>query len=139
MKTYPGALADREGDQGVQVVLVAVDAAGRQQPHDVQYPVVLHGGGDGTVQGFVGREFAALDGTVDACQILVDDPARAEVHVSHLGVAHLAAGQPDAGSGSVQPGLHGARPQPVPMRRTGRVDGVVVGLVAEPPAIEHDQ
>ena len=41
------------------------------------------------------REFAVGDRLVDPRQILVNDPARAEIQVADFGVAHLAFGQTD--------------------------------------------
>ncbi|MNH34267.1 hypothetical protein D3C79_948470 [compost metagenome] len=41
-------------------------------------------------QGRIAGKGAILDGFVDAGEVLINDPARAEVHVPNLGVAHLA-------------------------------------------------
>ena len=82
---------------------------------------------------------AVLDSLVDAGDVLVDHPARPQAHMAHLGVAHLACGQPD-----VQPGTRDNRmgilaPQPVPYRRVGLGYGIVPGLLAVTPAIQDNQ
>ena len=49
--------------------------------------------------GFVFKEGAVLDGPGNPGQVLVDNPASADVGVAHLAVAHLPVGEPH-----VQPG-----------------------------------
>ncbi len=51
----------------------------------------------------IGREFAGLDRVVDARELLVHDPTRADVEVTDLGIAHLALRQADVEFGGVDP------------------------------------
>ena len=85
--------------QGEQVGNVAVDAAVGQQAHQVQggppFPAVLHGLQIGRIL----EELPAVDVPADVGQVLEYHPARADVGVAHLAVAHLPIGQ-----AHIQPG-----------------------------------
>jgi len=63
----PGdAARGRHADQRGDVLLVAVHAAGRQQPEHVQRPAAVLRGGEGVAEHRVLRELAGLDRVVDA-------------------------------------------------------------------------
>ena len=74
---------------------MAVDAAVRQEPPQVQ----LFAGALGVLhclqQGGIFKEVSVLNGFGDLGQILIDDAPRAHVEVSDLGIAHLSVGKPD--------------------------------------------
>ncbi len=55
----------------------------------------LAGRAEGLLEHGIGEEVAVGDRLGDAGQILVDDATGADVQVAHLGVSHLALGQPD--------------------------------------------
>ena len=84
------ALALRHFQQRVDVRDVAVHAAVRDEPEEVQCGAfagrLLHR----REQGFIFKEAAVFDILRDAGQILVDDPAGAHVHVADFRIAHLA-------------------------------------------------
>jgi hypothetical protein len=88
-------------DGGQQVVLVTVDAARRQQAHDVDAPAAFASTFHGVEQGGVAGETAVLDCLADASQLLVDDATGTDIEVSDLGIAHLTIGQADRFAGSV--------------------------------------
>ena len=72
------------------MVFVAVNAARRQQAHDVNGLAIGYGFIDGVAQGFVALELAVFEVFVDTGQALVHHPAGAEVHVAYFRVTHLA-------------------------------------------------
>jgi hypothetical protein len=71
--------------------------------------------GHGRVEDRVLVERAILDREVDAGQILVDDPAGADVEVTDLRVALLALRQADGLTRRMQDRVRPARPQRVPV------------------------
>src|SRR5690606_1647178 len=70
-------------------------------PEQVQHRVVADRGVTGGEQFLVGEETAVADRRVDAGQVLVDDPACAEVHVADFGIAHLPVGKADMHAGGM--------------------------------------
>ncbi len=73
-----------EGDERLQVLDRGVHAAVGDQPDQVHALAGLHGPAQHLVVDLVAEQRL-----VDAQQVLLDDGARAEVQVAHLGVAHL--------------------------------------------------
>jgi hypothetical protein len=133
------ALAPGQLEAGLEVVEAGVDAAVGDQAHQVERAAVRLGAAAGLHQRVVLEEGAVLDGAVDADQVLVDDPAAAEVGVAHLGVAHLPLGQAHRQAAGLQPGPGELAHQRVHAGRAGGGDGVGVGLGAQAPAIEDHQ
>src|SRR5690606_27350744 len=78
-------------------------------------------------------------GLVDPGQVLIDDAASPQIHVAHLGVAHLPFRQPDGGTGGRDQRVWAIPPQGIPVRRMSSVDGVVLAFVPMTPAIENKQ
>ena len=62
---------------------------GDKQTHDVQRAAALLHPLESPVQRAVAGELTLLDGPVDPGEVLIDHSACTEVHVAHLGVAHL--------------------------------------------------
>src|SRR5690606_9436871 len=69
----------------------------------------------------------------------VDDAPSPQIHVAHLGIAHLSFGQTDSGAGGRDQRVLTVPPQGVPMRCIGSVDGIVLAFVTMTPAIENKQ
>jgi len=134
-----GAALAGQVDHRQDLVLVAVDAAGREQPHDVHGLLVENGLVHGVHQGLVEEEGAVLDRLVDASQVLVDDAAGPQVHVSHFRIAHLSFRQADGLARGSDQRVGAALPEGIPDRGAGGADGVVLGLFAVAPAIENEQ
>ena len=80
--------------QGVEMVLVRVHAAIRQQTQQMQPPFAGARLGHGIDQRRVLLELAVLDHQVDLGDVHVDDAAGADVEVPDFAVAHLPAGRP---------------------------------------------
>ena len=78
-------------------------------------------------------------GVVDLHQILVDDPAAADIEVPHLAVAHLALRKAHilAAGGEVAVRISGS--QGVDFRRAGGIDGIGGIGRAFSPAVEDHQ
>ena len=74
----------------VQMCVVAVYAAVREQTPDMQVGIVLLAVLDCAQQFFVLEEYAVFDVLGDQGQVLVDDAAGADVHMTPLGISHLA-------------------------------------------------
>ncbi len=125
--------------EGDEVVLVAVDAAGAHQPHEVQ---ALAGGlevGEKGRHRLVLPEGPLPDGGVDAGELLPDHAPGPEVHVAHLRVPELALGQAHRLAPGEQLG-GGVAPAQVVEGRHPRDEGGVEGVpgpVAE--AVQDEQ
>jgi hypothetical protein len=136
-----GGVSRGQVEHREDVRLVAVHAAGREQAHDVKRPAGLARRGAGRAQLGVGEETAVLDRGVDPGQVLVDDPAGAQIHVPDLGIAHLPVRQADVAALGVDQRMRPLRPQPAPVRQLGQRQGVVGRVLAMPPTVqdhEHD-
>ena len=92
----------RQLQQGKQVLQVGVDAAVRQQTHQVQGGALLLAGVHGVVVGGIGEKVPVGDGLGDAGQVLEHHSAGADVGVAHLAVAHLSVRQAHVQSGRGQ-------------------------------------
>jgi hypothetical protein len=96
--------------------------------------------GDHVQQHGAAGDAAILDGDIDAGQILGDDPAGADIHMSHFGIAHLTLGQPHGIAGGFEQRMRafGQEAGVVGGARLG--DGVVGrGIGTEPPTIQNAQ
>ena len=110
----------------VQVLLVAVHAAVRDQADEVQRVLPPAQRSIAAASAGLLEELAVADALVDAREVLVDDPAGAHVHVADLGVAHLAGGQADRFAGGDQLRVRIPLHQRVVDRRARQRDGVVL-------------
>ena len=117
-----------DAQQGIEVLLVGVHAAIRDQPEEVElasaFARALHGLHDGRV--FL--EFAGRDGHVDARDVHLHDAAGADVQVAHFAVAHLAVGQADKMLRRANERVGKLAEQLVVRRLAGQGDGVVGGF-----------
>ena len=129
----------RQLQHGVDVVFVAVHAAGGKQAHDMQCRAALLGGFDGLDEHGVAVEAAVLDGQVDLGQILVDHAPGADVQMAHFRIAHLTFGQADVELGGVDERVRILFPEFVPVRLAGVGDGIEIGILAIAEAIQDEQ
>ena len=74
------------------MAVVGVHAAVREQACQVQPAAAGLGLCDALQQNRIGKKIAVPDRFGDAGQVLVNDPAGADIEVADLGVAHLAVG-----------------------------------------------
>ena len=136
---HRNARAVEDAGQHGHVVLMRMHAAGGYQPQQVAGAAAFFQPPDQPRQGGVGGQCAVRDGGIDAADVLIDDAAGAEVEMADLGIAHLAAGQPDLGAAGLQQRLRARRHEPVVDRRRGLGDGVVLGFRAVAPAVQYAQ
>ena len=95
--------------------------------------------GDKGQQRVVPCERAIFDGQINRAQIHRHHPARADVGVAHLGVAHLPGGQADIGAEGGQGGMRAIGPDPVEIRHVGLRRGADRRVRVDPPTIENAQ
>lgn len=111
-----------------QMIDVAVHPAIAHQAKEMQSPPRLPRLRESGLHHRVGSQFPLGDGLRDARQILVNDPAGAEIQMAHLRIAHLSGRQTNVGSAGTQPAV-GVRRQKVRVeRRPGQHRGVAVTL-----------
>src|SRR5262249_27441789 len=117
------------------VVLVRMDAARRDEPHEVTAAFALEAGNELLQCGLL-LDLVIFDCLADARQILHDDAARAAIELAYLGLTHWPGGQADILAGGAQQGVRAASPQPVEMGRARLPHRVVGGVVPPAPAVE---
>ncbi len=125
--------------EGSGVVLVRVDAAGRDQAQQVagaagRFQLVDQGA----------QRRRAPDRSIgnrlgNARQVLLHHAAGADIHVADLGVAHLALGQPNIGAGGAQERVRTGRPEPLEIGRLRQTDGVIFTLLPPAEPVEDQQ
>ncbi len=120
------------------MVFLAVHTAGRKQAEHVQGRT-LHCRIDGLINDRVRGELASFDCETDARQVLVYNSARAEVHVAHLGVTHLARRQADILTRSRDQRVRRAGPECIPCRGVRGGDRVAFGGGAIAESVQHDE
>ena len=125
--------------QGKEVFDVAVDAAVRQQAHEVQGLVVFARFIHGPDERFLAQQFTGFDIPGNLHQLLVDDTPGADVEMTHLRVAHLSGGQPHVRSGSRQLGVGIDAHEAVKVGGSGFQNGVAKGVGIDPKAIHDNQ
>src|SRR5690606_11319790 len=132
-------LPSRQFQEGEQVVDMAVNPAVRQKAVEVQLASVLLHVADGSEEGFVFKKAPIPDRLRHPGQILVDDPAGADIEVTHFGVAHLSLRQADGLAAGPKKGVGIAGPVAVKVGLFRLGDGVPVGLFPEGKAVQNDQ
>ena len=83
-----------------QLFLMAVNAAGGQEAHNMDRFIFRHGAIDGVQIRAVSGKCAAGNRLINAGDGLVNDAPGAEAHMAHFGVTHLAFREPDIQPGS---------------------------------------
>ena len=84
-------------------------------------------------------EGTRFNGPVDAEQILVDDPAGADVHVADFAVAHLSIRKPDVFAVSPECGFGMLTQQFIHKGGVSGGDGVARIVVADAPSVQDDE
>ena len=93
----------------------------------------------GVAQGGVLVELAALAGPVDAHEILVDHPARADVGMADLRVSHLSLGESHREPGRLERRHRIVLGEMLEVGRGRQRDGIALALTAQAKAIQHDE
>ena len=134
---HPHAGPAHQIGQGHHVILVRMHAARRQQPHQVAGAARGLQRRDEIHKLRIGGQRAVSQGGVDTWQVLRHDAAGAQVHVTNLGIAHLAVGQADGTACGLQHAVRATLQQTVPDRRAGQRNGVVRRGRTLAPAVEN--
>ena len=133
------AIFARDAQQGIEVLLVRVHAAVRDQAEEMQLPSAfaraLHGLHDGGVL----RELAGGNLRVDARDVHLHNAPGADVQVAHFAVAHLPVGQADKVLRGANQRVGKLAQQLVVGGLAGQRNGVVGGFGAIAPSIEDGQ
>ena len=135
----PDTLTGGELDEGDEVAVVGVDAAGADQADDVEPPVVARGTPAGLEERGALVEAAVRDRGVDPREVLQDGFPRTEVEVADLRVAHLSGRQTDRVLGCTQHRVRPALEQPAPDRHVGGADRVDCRVRPDAEPVEHDE
>ena len=123
----------------MQVALVTVHAAVRQQSDEMQRAAAAGAAIHRCRERRVVKKASVADAAIDAGEILVHDAPRAQIHVAHFGIAHLALRQPHGCAARHERGVRVLVDQ-LRVRRGARLrDRVVVGRCAESPTVEYDE
>ncbi len=125
--------------EGVEVLLVGVDAAVGDEAEEMKLAAAVLGALHGSDDGGVLLEFVFRDELVDAGDVHVDDAAGAEIEVADFAVAHLAVGQADEVLGGADEGVGILAEQLVVGGLAGEGDGVVGGFGAVAPSVEDGE
>ena len=131
---YAGIAHD--GGEGSDLVLVRMDPARRNKPHDMRRAAALFKLGDKLLQRRQACDLAFGEHLVDAREILDDDPAGTDIGVADLGIAHLPVGQTNVMLARVELGMRPAPHQLVPDRGFRLIDRVVGAVRPLAPAVE---
>ena len=91
--------------QGLEVADMAVDAAIRDEPSQMQAAAAFQDFGEKIIENRIFGKAAVLKGNVDAGHVLVNNSARAYIEVPDFRIAHIAFWQAYRAAGSLQPGI----------------------------------
>ena len=125
--------------KSIDVGDVAVDAAVRNEPHEMQGAVLFLAVGHCRLQLGNLKQVSVFDGLCNAGQLLINDAASAHVQVAHLGVAHLSVGKSYGKSGGVALDKGAFRHQFIQMRLFGHGNRVAFGFLPKPKAVHDHQ
>ena len=120
----------------VEVCQGAVDSAVGAQSEEVQGPAAACHIVVCCFDFLVFQKFVLAAGHVDLDQILINDAARADVEMSHLGVAHLSGGKTHVLTAGFQKRYGVLCPELVEIGGSLSVDGVGAVMLALAPAVE---
>ena len=132
------AEAGRQLHEGDEMTVVGMDAARPDEADGVEAACLLRALARGQERR-AGEEGAIGDRGVDPGEVLEHRPARPEVQVTHLGVAHLAGGQADGVLRRPQRRVRPARDELTPARHRGGGDGVLRRVRADPEPVEDHE
>ena len=76
---------------------------------------------------------------IDAGEFLIHHTTRSNIEVPHLGIPHLAFGQPDLGLRGMDEGMRILVPQLIPIRLAGLGDCVVIALRTTAKSVEDNE
>ena len=114
----------RGAHEGVEMGVGGVHAPVGHEAHEVQRRSRLGGRRERAAQHGVRSQRAVGAGAVDARELLVDHPSRADVEVPHLGVAHLPRGKAHGLARRLEPRPGTLGEKRVEVRRARLGDGV---------------
>ena len=129
----------RQIDQGQQMGDVAVHAPVRQQSLQMECRVVFLHMLDRLQESLILKEIPVLNGLGDPCQLLVHDPACADVQMPDLGIAHLAFRQPHIQPAGLQRRPRVFREYFIEMRFVRRFDRVALFSRIDPVSVQYHQ
>ena len=124
---------------GVQMGLLRVDSAVREQAEKMQAPIAGARFGHGFEKRRVLLELAGLDHHVDLADVHVHNAAGADVEVADFAVAHLPRRKADKTSAGVDERVGKFSQQLVVVGLVGERDGVGVGRRGIAPTVQNDE
>ena len=133
------ALLLRHFEQRVKMRLLRVHAAVGDQPEEVQTPAAASRMLHGRRQRRVRKELAILNHQIDARDVHVHDPARANIQVPDFTISHLPFRQTDKRTAGMNQGIGILAQQAIVGRLARQRDGIGFGFRAVPPAVEDDE
>jgi len=116
-----------------------VHAAIRHHAHQMRHPTRRPQRHSELTKRRVLPELPRLDGQIDGAQVHRHHPARPDVGVPHLGIAHLPRWQPDIRPVRDQRRMGTGRHQPVEVRRRGQHRRIRRGLRRQAPPVKDAQ
>ena len=132
------AFAFSELQERVEMGNMAVHPAVGQQPVKMQFSAARLCAAHGREQGFILKKCPVLDFLRDAGQLLIDDPARADVQMPHFGVAHLPVRQADVSARGAELRMGIFLPELFNIRAALDGDGVALPIGIDPVSV-HNQ
>ena len=133
------AFLRRYGQEFIHMLQGAVDTAMGRKAHQVE---LLSGGLHILIDRLdfrIVQQFVAPAGHVDLDQVLIDHAAGTEVHVTHLGVAHLPVRQTHIFAAGLQRAVRIFCAQGIDYRRSLGPNGIGIIVAAFTPAVQNHQ
>ena len=126
----------RLGEELVEVLQAGVDAAVRAEAHEMELLPARLDILIGSLDFGILHQRVLAAGDVDLHEVLIDDTAGAEVHVSHFGVTHLAVREADVFAAGLEVAGGIFRAKRVDFGGSLRPDGVGIIMLALAPTVE---
>ena len=124
-------------DEPEKVLDVAVNAAVGQKSHKVQSRVLVNAVFHRVEQDFILEKVAVLDRLAYLYEHLINDPARADVRMADLAVAHLPVGKTDVKPRGAERAERTLGEELAQIGRFRRLDGVAFDLVTDAEAVHY--
>mmetsp|Transcript_32480 Transcript_32480/g.62560 ORF Transcript_32480/g.62560 Transcript_32480/m.62560 type:complete len:339 (+) Transcript_32480:2061-3077(+) len=118
---------------------MSMHPAVRHHAHQMRRATCIFEFGDKRLQRGIVKKRAVLDGQINLPQIHRHHTARANIGVSHLGVAHLPAWQANVWPMGDQSRRRTIRHHRIKVGRFGKIGRIGLGLIRQPPAIQNAQ